>query len=297
MVAAQGLLTEFSDQENDPSFASKVLPAGTISKLNIPVSAVKNISQPFDSFGGRGAEIPAAFYTRISERLRHKDRAVTLWDYEQLLLEAFPEIYRAKCLNHTQYEPNDSGTGVYRELAPGHVTMVTIPNKQFHNLRNPLRPFTSLGMLQDIAAFIEKRVSCFVKLHVRNPQFEEVRVNMKVRFYDGFDETFYTNLLQESIMRFLSPWAFPEGGNPSFGGKIYKSVLIDFVEEQTYVDYVTDVQLFHDLPDKKGTSDKNEIEGSLAVSILVSVPAIQHQIIVINPSEEIVSSEKCNCES
>jgi hypothetical protein len=175
--------------------------------------------------------------------------------------------------------------------------MVTIPNKQFHNLRNPLRPFTSLGMLQDIAAFIEKRVSCFVKLHVRNPQFEEVRVNMKVRFYDGFDETFYTNLLQESIMRFLSPWAFPEGGNPSFGGKIYKSVLIDFVEEQTYVDYVTDVQLFHDLPDKKGTSDKNEIEGSLAVSILVSVPAIQHQIIVINPSEEIVSSEKCNCES
>ncbi len=297
MVAAQGLLTEFSDQENDPSFASKVLPAGTISKLNIPVSAVKNISQPFDSFGGRGAEIPAAFYTRISERLRHKDRAVTLWDYEQLLLEAFPEIYRAKCLNHTQYEPNDSGTGIYRELAPGQVTIVAIPNKQFHNLRNPLRPFTSLGMLQDIAAFIEKRVSCFVKLHVRNPQFEEVRVNMKVRFYDGFDETFYTNLLQESIMRFLSPWAFPEGGNPSFGGKIYKSVLIDFVEEQTYVDYVTDVQLFHDLPDKKGTSDKNEIEGSLAVSILVSVPAIQHQIIVINPSEEIVSSEKCNCES
>jgi len=297
MVAAQGLLAEFTDQENDPSFASKVLPAGIISKLNIPVSEVKSILQPFDSFGGRGAEIPTAFYTRISERLRHKDRAITLWDYERLVLEAFPEIYRAKCLNHTQYEPNDSGTGIYRELAPGHVTIVTIPNKQFHNLRDPLRPFTSLGMLQDIAAFIAKRVSCFVKLHVRNPQFEEVRVHMNVRFYDGFDVTFYTNLLQESIMRFLSPWAFPEGGNPSFGGKIYKSVLIDFVEEQTYVDYVTDVQVFHDLPAKKGTSDKNEIEGTLAVSILVSVPAIQHLITVINPSEEIVSSEKCNCES
>jgi hypothetical protein len=297
IVAAQGLLAEFTNQENDPSFASKVLPSGTISKLNVPVAEVKKISQPFDSFGGRGAEVATGFYTRISERLRHKDRAVTLWDYERLVLEAFPEIYRAKCLNHTQYEPNDSGTGIYRELAPGHVTVVTIPNKQFHNLCNPLRPFTSLGMMQDIYAFIAKRVSCFVKLHVRNPQFEEVRVHMKVRFYNGFDETFYTNLLQESIMHFLSPWAFPEGGNPSFGGKIYKSVLIDFVEEQAYVDYVTDVQLFHDLPDKKGTSDKNEIEGSLAVSILVSVPAIKHQIIVINPSEEIVSSEKCNCES
>jgi hypothetical protein len=297
MVSAQGLLAEFTDKGNEPSFASKVLPAGTISKLNTPVAEVKKVTQPFESFGGRGAEIPTAFYTRISERLRHKDRAITLWDYERLVLEAFPELYRVKCLNHTQYEPNDSGTGIYKELAPGHVTVVTVPNKQFHNLRDPLRPYTSLGLLQDIVAFIHKRVSCFVKLHVSNPQFEEVRMNMKVRFYDGFDETFYTNLLQQSIMRFLSPWAFPEGANPTFGGKIYKSVLIDFVEEQPYVDFVTDVQLFHDLPGKKGTSDENEIEGSLAVSILVSVPADQHLITVINPSEEAVSSEKCNCES
>ncbi len=295
-VAAQALLSEFTDQDNDPAFAAKVLPAGTISKLNIPVSEVKKIAQPFESFGGRGAEESTAFYTRISERLRHKDRTVTLWDYERLVLEGFPGIYRVKCLNHTQYEPSDSGNGIYKELAPGHVTVVTIPNKQFHNLRDPLRPYTSLGLLQDITKFIEKRVSCFVKLHVNNPQFEEVRLHLKVRFYDGFDETFYTLLLQESITRFLSPWAFPDGGNPTFGGKVYKSVLIDFVEEQPYVDYVTDVQLFHDLGGVKGTTDYNEIEGSIAVSILVSVPANQHLITVINPSEELIASEKCSCQ-
>jgi len=152
-------------------------------------------------------------------------------------------------------------------------------------------------MLTDIAEFIGSRVSCFVKLHVNNPQFEEVRVNMSVRFYDGFDQTFYTNTLQESILRFLSPWAFPEGGNPTFGGKVYKSVLIDFVEELPYVDFVTDVQLFHDIAGVKGTVDQNEIEGSLAVSILVSVPAKKHLITVINPSEEKISSDKCSCES
>ncbi len=297
MVAAQALQATFVDKGNDPAFASKVLPAETISKLSIPVSEVKKITQPFESFGGRGAEIPSAFYTRVSERLRHKNRAVSLWDYERLVLEAFPEIFRVKCLNHTQYEPNESGEGVYRELAPGHVTVVTVPNKQFHNLRDPLRPYTSLGMLTDIAEFIGNRVSCFVKLHVDNPQFEEVRVNMSVRFYDGFDETFYTNTLQESILRFLSPWAFPEGGNPTFGGKVYKSVLIDFVEELQYVDYVADVQLFHDIAGVKGTIDQNEIEGSLAVSILVSVPAKHHLITVINPSEEKISSDKCSCES
>jgi len=297
MVAAQALQATFVDKGNDPAFASKVLPAETISKLSIPVSEVKKITQPFESFGGRGAEVPSAFYTRVSERLRHKNRAVSLWDYERLVLEAFPEIFRVKCLNHTQYEPSESGEGIYKELAPGHVTIVTVPNKQFHNLRDPLRPYTSLGMLTDVAEFIGNRVSCFVKLHVNNPQFEEVRVNMSVRFYDGFDETFYTNTLQESILRFLSPWAFPDGGNPTFGGKVYKSVLIDFVEEQFYVNYVTDVQLFHDIAGVKGTVDQNEIEGSLAVSILVSVPAKHHLITVINPSEEKISSDKCSCES
>ncbi len=79
--------------------------------------------------------------------------------------------------------------------------------------------------------------------------------------------------MEEAITRFLSPWAFPGGGSPSFGGKIYKSVLINFVEEQPYVDYVTDFQLFHTFLDdanEQQTVEKNEVEGSKAVSILVS---------------------------
>ncbi|QDA61593.1 baseplate J/gp47 family protein [Hymenobacter jejuensis] len=295
-VAAQALRATFTDRDNDPAFPAKVLPTGTISKLDQPVAAVKSITQPFATFGGRGREASDAFYTRISERLRHKDRAIALWDYEHLVLEAFPQIYKAKCINHLHYEPNDSGTGIYKELAPGHVTVVTLPDLQTQNLRDPLRPYTSLGLLQEIADFLQKRISCFVKLHVKNPQFEEVAVSFKVRFYDGFDEAFYTKKLQESITRFLSPWAFPGSGSrgPSFGGKIYKSVLINFVEEQPYVDYVTDFQLFHDVT---GTADREEVEGSRAVSILVSVPAKKHLIQVINPAEEEAHHEKCPCEA
>lgn len=296
-VEAQAMLTTFTDRDNDPAFNAHVLPAGSIKKLLLPEAAVKKISQPFDSFGGQAAEESSDFYARISERLRHKDRAITLWDYERIILNAFPEIYRVKCLNHTQYEPTADSEGIYRELAPGHVTLITIPNKQFHNERNPLKPYTSLGTLDEIYTFVKARSSCFVKLHVRNPQFEEVRVNFKLRLQDGFDETFYTNLLRESITRFLSPWAFPGGESPTFGGKIYKSVLIDFVEEQPYVDYVTDFELFHHIDNVPGTKDLNEIEGSRAVSILVSVPESKHGITPIHPSAEVIAAEKCNCES
>ncbi|MHC1775854.1 MAG: baseplate J/gp47 family protein [Lentimicrobium sp.] len=295
-VAAQAMLATFTDQGNDPQFSATVLPAGTITKPVIPDGSIKKINQPFDSFGGRATELPSAFYTRVSERLRHKDRAIALWDYEHLVLEAFPEIYRVKCLNHTQYEPTESGDGIYRELAPGNVTIVTVPGKQYHNQRDPLRPYTNLGTLEDIEAFLKSRTSCFVRLHVRNPKFEEVKVNFKLKLFDGYDEAFYTSLLKEAITRFLSPWAFPGGESPTFGGKVYKSVLIDFIEEQVYVDYVTDFEMFH-LIDGVGNTDKDEIEGSRAVSILVSVPADKHGITVIHPNAETTTAEKCNCES
>ncbi|MGZ8190785.1 MAG: baseplate J/gp47 family protein [Methylococcaceae bacterium] len=300
MVASQGLTATFNNQGNDPAFPAKMLPAGTIGKLQKPVDAIKDISQPFASFGGRGAEQANAFYTRISERLRHKERAIALWDYEHLLLEAFPQIYQAKCLNHTHYEPDASGDqGIYRELAPGHITIVTIPNQQFHNLRDPLRPFTSLGLLEDIKTFLQKRLSCFVELHVKNPQFEEVSVAFKVRFHTGFDETFHVRKLQDAITRFLSPWAFADGGRPVFGGKIYQSVLLNFVEEQPYVDYVADFKLLRHLiiNGELVKQPEIEIEGTKAVSILVSVPADQHDIKAINPAEVQSPGTTCPCES
>ena len=91
-------------------------------------------------------------------------------------------------------------------------------------------------------------MSCFARLHVRNPQFEEVRVDLRVRFRDGVDETFHVNKLKREITEFLSPWAFRSDARPTFNGKVYKSVLVNFVEERTYVDYVSDVHLFHRLP-------------------------------------------------
>jgi hypothetical protein len=275
--------------------ATAQLPPGTISKLDEPDAAVKAVGQPFPTFGGRPVETPVAFAGRVSERLRHKDRAIALWDYEHLILEAFPGIYQVRCLNHTQYEPSTTGAGIYRELAPGHVTVVTIPDRSGPDSRDPLRPFTSLGVLDEIKQFVAKRVSCFATLHLRNPQFEEVRVDLRVRFRDGVDETFHVNKLKREITEFLSPWAFRSDARPTFNGKVYKSVLVDFVEERPYVDFVSDVHLYHRLPDATADGpDLEEVAGSRAISILVSAPAAKHGVYPIHP-DEVVSLEHCAC--
>ncbi|ACH39561.1 hypothetical protein Gbem_2553 [Citrifermentans bemidjiense Bem] len=296
LVAAQALQATFEDQGNDPAFVGGTLHAGIIAKLAQPDADVKKVSQPFASFGGRGKEAPADFYTRVSERLRHKDRAIAQWDYERLVLEGFPQIYRVKCLNHTQYEPDATGSGIYRELAPGHVTVVTIPDLRLAALRDPLRPYTSLGLLDKISAYLAQRLSCFVRLHVRNPLFEEVQVDCKVTLQPGLDQSFYEQKVKEAITRFLSPWAFPGGGNPSFGGKVRKSVLIDFVEELPYVDCVMDFRLLHSYIDADGNARTDEVDeaaGSTTVSILVS--ARKHLVAAINPAEEETPGELCRC--
>jgi hypothetical protein len=260
-----------------------VLPEGTISKLAQPVAAVKKITQPFPSYDGRGKEKPKAFYTRVSERLRHKDRAVTLWDYERLILEAFPEVHKVKCLNHTRYNEEEEQ---YIHNAPGHVTIVTVADRERHSLPDPLRPNISLGLRKKIEDFLMDRRSIFVTPHVVNPTFEEVKVDFEVKLRPGFDETYSIHLLRQDLIRFLSPWAFPGGGSPSFGGKIYKSALINFVEEQAYVDYVIDFKLMHLLGicQDADQQDHEEVEGKDAISILVSVPASDHIISTIPAS-------------
>jgi hypothetical protein len=211
-----------------------------------------------------------------------------MWDYERLVLEAFPQIYKVKCLNHTRYEPGATGGGLYRELAPGHVTIVTVPNLRNSNAVDPLRPYTSLGDLDLVRTYLEAHASELVTLHVQNPAFETIGTECSVRFMPGIDEAFYKALLQQELTRFLSPWAFEEGMDIEFGGRIHKSTLIDFVEERSYIDYVTAFRMYHTGSDGKKSDDLDETSASLPLSILVSAEASGHKITTIpeNPADD-----------
>lgn len=273
-VQAQAALASFRDNSNASGFLEQALAAGSITKLKEPQSSIKKITQPYASFGGRPLEKPDAFYVRVSERLRHKARAITIWDYEHLVLEAFPLIHKVKCLNHTKSD--DTG---YNEVLPGHVTIITIPDLQQRNDINPLKPYTSQAMLDEIRDFLKARISCHVNLHVVNPDFEEVKLKFKLRLAKGYDDfTIYAKQLKQEITDFLSPWATGKG-DISFGGTIHKSVIINFIEERPYVDFITDVEMAHfDAQKTLVSPDSDTIQALFAKTVLVSVPASKHEI-------------------
>lgn len=280
-IHAQVITATFVDQENAEDFLAKPLPATTIAKTVISEAALKKIEQPYNSFGGQVKEAQPVFFKRISERLRHKDKAITIWDYEHLILEAFPEIFKVKCLNHTHIiaDSDDANQKMINEVAPGHVLIVPVPDLKNQNAIDPIRPYTSLSTLSLIQQFLEKRISPCVQLSVVNPLFESIKVSFEVAFREGKEFTFHAKLLNEDIIRFLAPWAFDtnKGNEIAFGGRVYKSVILDYIEELPYVDFLTNFIM--DQYTGTDVSDSFDIEEARASSVRsILVAHEQHSI-------------------
>jgi hypothetical protein len=256
-VRANGGRAVFVDRDNDPVHLSASLPPNSVSELVSHVDAVKTIEQPFASFGGATAETQRGFYTRVSERLRHKNRAVTMWDWERLVLARFPSIYKVKCIGHTS--PDSL-------VAPGHVTVIVVPDTRNKRMVDPLRPKVDKEILIEIETFLKARVGMFCSVHVENPAYVQIRVAFGVVFRRGFEFGYYRDQLNKDIVAHLTPWARDDGRDVAFGGQIHKSTIVDFVEDRPYVDYVTRFRMFQG----ENNDDREVIGASEPRSVLVS---------------------------
>lgn len=216
---------------------SKPLPPNSISKLVNKVPGIKKVIQDYGSFLGLPPETNDSYFQRVSERLRHKNRTVSSWDYERMTLEKFPQIFKVKCLPHTDAN---------NQVAPGNIKMVVVPDFRKLAAGDPLQPRCNASLLGDISDYISQH-SCspFVKPIASNPEYETLLVDCKVSFIEGFDQGFYSARLNEEIKQFLSAWAYDEGKDITFGGKIYRNELLAFVEGRDYVDYVVDFKVYH----------------------------------------------------
>lgn len=262
-VAANAVEVQFVDRGNDPQHLRIALEPDKIAKLKNRLSAIKAVKQPYASFGGSPVENDEAFYTRTSERLRHKNRCLTAWDYERIILEGFPKVYQVKCIPHA----NENSW-----LAPGHVLIVVIPDLKNKNAMNRFEPKVDADTINRITDHVQKIAGMQVRIKVKNPRYQKVNVDFKVKFYPGYEFNYYSNVLNQELIKFLAPWAYDSRKKISFGGKIYKSVLLDFVEDLPYLDYVTDFKMYSPREETTNYTDINEVQPNTPDTILVSDP-------------------------
>lgn len=258
-IKAQAVSATFINQGNAEDHLSKNLAADSIQGLLTRNSAIERVFQPYSSFGGKSQEDSRAFNTRVSERLRHKQRAITPWDYERLVLERFPEIYKVKCITSAVGSKNASAA---------EVTIVVIPDITNTAPFFPLEPKAPLYLLKEIEAYLNSHTSPFVNLIVKNPRYEQIKYRLAIRLRSGYEEGHYLEQLNQELVRFLSPWAYEGEADITIGSSIHNSSIVHLIEKEPYVDYVAQLKLIEQISVEPNTFGKPDADFQLNQSYL-----------------------------
>jgi hypothetical protein len=270
-IRPHGVIARFDDRGNAPDHYAAPLAPGSVERMLEPDARVAKVEQPFSSFGGKPAERTETFYTRVSEQLRHKQRALTAWDYERLVLQRFGEIYKAKCLTA------GAGGG-----APGQVDVVVIPDVRNVVPRDTFAPMVSSDLLGEIATWLRRRAPDCASVRVRNARYVPVKVRVSVRFKPEEDATLACARLNEELIRFMCPWAYADDAEVTIGGRIYANSILDFIDRREYVDYAAAPELTRDGRVIPRAVEDYHVAAQAPDEVLVS--AEEHQIDVIAES-------------
>jgi hypothetical protein len=215
------------------------IPPYSIKGFEKTIKGVSALWQLFSSVNGEPPESTDKFYTRVSERLRHKQRPVQNRDIAQVVLENFPEIMMVKCFN-TEIEG-------YEVVEGTNLHLVLIPKESRNN--HPFKdvPRVSLLTLFDVKSFLDKIISPFITIEVGNPIYERVKVVCEVVLTDKAKEDSgnYLRKLTKEINNYIAPWLYDKYNDFKIGDHIYKSDLLLFIKTRPYIEYVTGFSLIH----------------------------------------------------
>jgi hypothetical protein len=248
---------------SDPNRVSLPLDPMKISKPLDPDFSIKKVEQPYESFGGQTPEAEGHLYTRVSEHLRHKGRGVDAFDMEHLVLEAFPQLFKCKCISHTlSLSANTHRRDL--EVAPGFIIVAVVPDLTKLKAGDMLEPKAPISLLTDVKQFLKERVSPFTRIRVANPRYEKIKVEVKVRLMPGRDENYYAAQLKTDLIHFLAPWHLGDSDKLSLGQPVVFSDVIGFIENLAYIDFIADLKLY----DSEGIERRTEVQPLTARSIL-----------------------------
>lgn len=188
-----------------------LLPTGTIDSRSASIPGVLAISQPLPSFDLRPPETLERERTRIGERLRHKDRASSPWDYERLVLEAFPQVHKVKCLPNliARTDPEDAPSKPL-PVRSGKVLVVVVPvHPESTGERNSYdtRPFgIDAWEIEKIRDYLRARCSPVATIDVISASFEQIQVRCHVGLMRNAHAGTVLREVNRAIRSFLSPW-------------------------------------------------------------------------------------------
>jgi hypothetical protein len=177
--------------------AGNVGPGAIASAPGLPSGVT--VTNPVRTWGGAEAETADAAAKQASRYLQHRDRLVTLEDFETILWRTpGVELGRIDALPafNPNLVPNAPGD------APGAVTVMVVPARDpLHpDAPQPGRPF-----LDAVCAFADARRLVTTEVFVRGPVYRGIWISVGVDVLPGLAAADVTDAVRAELKRFLAP--------------------------------------------------------------------------------------------
>jgi predicted phage baseplate assembly protein len=190
------------------------------------------VSNPVPAEGGAAAETLSEAAARAVDSVEQPLRAVTLADYEALAL-ATPGVRLARVAARANLDP-----ALPCLRATGVVTVIVLP---FLPRR---RPSPSAGTRAAVARFLGRHRLIGTRIVVAGPEYLEIAVRATVRAFPGVDPAGLRARIIEALDRFFHPLTGgPDGQGWPFGRDVYRSEVLQLLDEAPGVDHVLALEL------------------------------------------------------
>ena len=213
--------------------------------------------------GSAGRSLLQAEIQRTLVQLRRPYRAVTLKDFEQLILSDWAQtrtaqtvfgeagvIARVHCLPERDLEH-----AAIHQVVEAHMSLVVLP-------RQPSPDSESLR--QTLKRFLNQRRLITTRLHVVEPSYLQVTLAATLYLQDTANFRTVQTQVAERVKTFFSPLDsgdYWQGTGYPFGANIYLSEMYQLLDNLPEVDYVEAITLTTPETSRHLFNDRNELVG------------------------------------
>ncbi|CAM4280165.1 hypothetical protein [Pseudoalteromonas ostreae] len=253
-VFTQGIKVSLTSQGNSASHFEQPLASESISKLLLPNPNVDKVLQPFASFDAKVAETTVQFDRRVSERLHHRQRLLSGWDYEHFVLQTFPQLHSVRPVI------NSSGLSLV-VVALNHDVSVLQP-KVPRYLKRQIREQVNALSVPNLT------------IEIDDPNYVEVQLELIVKIDPLYDIQSTVIELNDMVIETLTPW---NKLDKPLERTIYLASIAQVLETHPAVDMIQVIRAI-----KAGHSEKQYSVISADNPHDILVPARNHKIALAN---------------
>ena len=168
----------------------KNLPIGAIKNLVSSIAYIDKVYNVEPASGGSEPEGQSEILERVPKTLRHRGKAVNLFDYENITREASTDIAKLKVI------PKLDDKGDYQT---GWITIVIF------SFSEEKKPQVSKGLIKNVENYIKSKSPITTKIQVIPPVYGEISIDLSVSISDFSKFSEVKNSLEQKLTQFLDP--------------------------------------------------------------------------------------------